>query len=121
MGHCAIRPTTGKLNTVAPRSCAAARNTVKPNFYARHINDRLQRDRRSDAIDIRLRKARNDRNSQCRLGRPTSLRASACDNLPVQVASAAGQAARTGDRAGDTVRDLLAGSARRDCRPRPTG
>ena len=47
------------------------RNTVKPNFYAGLIDDGLQRDRRSEAIGIRLRKARNDRIT-CSLGRPTS-------------------------------------------------
>lgn len=51
-GHCAIEPATGKLNAGAPRSCAAARNTVKPNFYAGLIGDGLQRDRRSEAIGI---------------------------------------------------------------------
>jgi hypothetical protein len=43
---------------------------VKPNFYTDLINDGLQRDRRSEAIGIRLHKARNDRNNRYSLGRP---------------------------------------------------
>lgn len=56
-----------------PGRAPLPRNTVKPNFYAGLIGNGLQRDRRSEAIGIRLRKARNDRNKRYSLGRPTSL------------------------------------------------